>query len=874
MNPQHPQVRRTDADDVGSPTAGTAVPEGGGKMGARVRAFDWAATSLGPREQWPQSLKTAVSICLASRFPMAICWGTNLIQIYNDAYGALMGAKHPQALGRPCYEVWSELRPILEPMFEGVLQSGEATWSDDLMLPTERHGYAEEAFFTISNSAIRDESGGIGGILTTVTETTARVFGERRLRMLRDLAGATSHARTVDEVCHGISAILNGDPHDIPFSLLYLFDETGNAKLTCSTGAQLSAIAAPKVLGTDPKLQSAWPISEIAAGNQQRHVVVPDLQQRFAPDAIVGAAWPESIGTAVIVPIARPGKERPQGLFIAGVSPRRRLDDDYVDFIHLVVSHITSAISNAEARATERHQAEGYELFMQAPAPFCVLKGPELVYEMANSAYLNLFGRPNMVGRPMLEAVPELRDQGLDDLLRRVMKTGVPHVSRETRSLVPRSDGRPGDESFWTFVYSPLRAPDETVDRVMVSAWEVTEQVRSRGTLELARRQAEEASTAKDQFLAMLGHELRNPLSPILTALQLMNLRGLRSREQEVIERQVGHLVRLVDDLLDVARITRGKVELRRDRIELASVVVRGIELATPVLEQRQQRLEVNVAPDGMMVNGDCDRLAQVVSNLLTNAAKYSEPGSRIWISAAHQPGPAGRHARSGRAARTVRLSIKDEGIGIAPDMLDSIFESFVQHRQALDRASGGLGLGLAIVRSLVRMHGGTVTAHSQGPGKGSEFRVELPLPQNEEVVALLDATEDSGRILLPASQDFVSSNRVLVVDDNHDGAQVLAETLRELGYLVEIAHDGPSALEIAKRFRPQIALLDIGLPMMDGYELASQLREQAVPGIRLVAVTGYGQETDRIRSAKAGFSAHLVKPVDLNVLSNAVRDN
>ncbi len=523
--------------------------------------------------------------------------------------------------------------------------------------------------------------------------------------------------------------------------------------------------------------------------------------------------------------------------------------------------------------ALERQRAEVQELLMQAPAPFCVFRGPDLIYELANPAYVRLFGRPDIVGKKLLEALPEVRGQAFDELLLRVMQTGIPHVGKETRTFLPRTHNGPSEERYWTFIYSPLRSLDGNVDRVMAFAWEVTEQVYARQSLDKARRRAEEATLAKDQFLAMLGHELRNPLAPIMTALQLMQLRGLQSREVDVIQRQVGHLLRLVDDLLDVARITRGKLELRRERIELASVVVKGIEIATPMLEQRQQRLEVNVPPEGLLVDGDAERLAQVVSNLLTNAAKYSEPGGCISVSARRRdtfgddwPGE----------DRQVELSIKDQGIGIQPEMLDCIFESFVQHRQALDRASGGLGLGLAIVRSLVRMHGGTVTASSDGPGKGSEFRVCLPImPADESRIAVVDATEDSGRILLPRTGVATAGSRVLVVDDNTDGAEILAESLRELGYRVEIAHDGPSALELAARFKPEIALLDIGLPKMDGYELATRLQElgNGTP-MRLVAVTGYGQDTDRIRSARAGFAAHLVKPVNLDLLDEVVRSS
>jgi signal transduction histidine kinase len=370
-----------------------------------------------------------------------------------------------------------------------------------------------------------------------------------------------------------------------------------------------------------------------------------------------------------------------------------------------------------------------------------------------------------------------------------------------------------------------------------------------------ARAEAEAANRAKDEFLAMLGHELRNPLSPMLTALELMRLRGEQSREQAVIERQVGHLVRLVDDLLDVSRITRGKIELRKAPVELSSIVVRAVEIASPLFERRDQRLELAVPEQGLIVDADADRLAQVVANLLTNASKYSHVGAYIWVSA--QP-------VDGR----VWLRVRDEGIGIAPELLQSVFTAFVQHRQALDRASGGLGLGLAIVQSLVGMHGGHVEARSAGLGKGSEFVVSLPLS-----AAVLRSSQPPAlpsSLVAPASAEF----GILVVDDNEDAADLLAQTLRRLGYQTRVARDGPSALELAFTFRPAVALLDIGLPVMDGYELAQRLldlpdREQP---LRLIAVTGYGQPSDRLRSERAGFSAHLVKPVSIEQLIEALR--
>ncbi|HVV48168.1 MAG TPA: ATP-binding protein [Polyangia bacterium] len=372
---------------------------------------------------------------------------------------------------------------------------------------------------------------------------------------------------------------------------------------------------------------------------------------------------------------------------------------------------------------------------------------------------------------------------------------------------------------------------------------------------ERARALAEAASRSKDEFLAMLGHELRNPLSPILTALQVMRMRGAEGREQAMIERQVGHLVRLVDDLLDISRITRGKIELRKARTEMAQVVLQGLEIASPLLEHRRQEIDLDVEPQGLEVEVDLDRLAQVTANLLTNASKYSEPGTTV-------------HVKASRAGGRVRLQVRDEGAGIAPEMLGKVFDVFFQQPQSLDRSKGGLGLGLAIVRSLVELHGGSVSAASAGLGRGSEFVVELPLaPGAAEPLPL-------GPPRAPAPQlAHGPGKRILIVDDNEDAAESIADLLRDLGNEIETAYDGPAALRIARVFKPEVCLVDIGLPAMDGYEVARKLRESSdLPrGARLIAVTGYGQDADRQRSREAGFDLHLVKPVNLDVLSDAV---
>ena len=358
----------------------------------------------------------------------------------------------------------------------------------------------------------------------------------------------------------------------------------------------------------------------------------------------------------------------------------------------------------------------------------------------------------------------------------------------------------------------------------------------------------------KDEFLATLAHELRNPLAPIRNAVELMrwadgNADVLR-KAGGVMERQLGHLVRLVDDLLDISRVTQGKVQLRKERVELAAVVQNAVELSRPVMEAQSHELTVTLSPEPVHLEADPTRLAQVFTNLLDNAAKYSEKGGRIWLSAERQ-------------GAEVVVSVRDTGIGIASEHLPRIFEMFSQVTPALERSHGGLGIGLALVRGLVELHGGTVEARSAGAGSGSEFVVRLPaLPPEEHIPGRKSAAE-GGESLGAAPR-----RRILVVDDNCDAADSLAMLLRLAGQDVRVAYDGPAALSQRDEFRPELMFLDIGMPGMDGYEVAQRLRQQ--PGLEslvLVAMTGWGQEEDRRRSREAGFDHHLVKPVEPDLL-------
>jgi signal transduction histidine kinase/DNA-binding response OmpR family regulator len=1215
-------------------------------MAERIRRFRWDGSPLGPVADWPQSLRSAVSICLASRFPIVLYWGPELVVLYNDAYAPILATKHPAALGRTCREVWAEIWDVIEPMLAGVRLSGEATWSDDQLLLLRRHGYSEECYFSFSFSPVRDETGRVGGIFTAVTETTPRVLGERRLRTLRDLGSQTT-AGSVAGVLQSASEAIASNPADVPYALLYRLEAGSRVRLVAATGvsppdrvreaeltseeawvaalARVRSTGAPTeapptrfldavppsaspdrllvhpimsgtavagfmvagvsrflalaggyrdffdlvadristaigtarafeeermraeslaeldraktvffsnvshefrtpltlMLGPLEELRAAGggasaevrpqvellhrnalrllklvnslldfarieagraeaayeatdlaPITaELAAMFQSaieraglRFVVdcppLPEpvyvdrdmwekivlnllsnaLKFTFAGEIAVRMTWRgdhvaleiadtgtgiaaeeqpklfqrfhrihgarartqegSGIGLALVHELVRmhggaldvdsaPGRGSvfrvriPAGsghLPTERIGPRRTLAptnigavayveealgwlphaaaplqplggpppesgpaparilvaEDNVDLREylrrilsgrwdvqtvadgasalaaaratapdLVLTDVmmpgldgfellhelrkdprTSAIAVVmlSARAGEESRIEGlaagaddylvkpfsarelvarvstqlaqaavrkataadrgrlYELFTQAPAPICVLRGPDLVYEMANPRHHRMVGRADLVGRRLLDVFPEVPGQGLDKLFRRVMETGLPQASPETLIRMDRRGQGDADETYWTFACAPLRTGDGPADRVTVLCTEITEQVRARRQTEAAREVAESASHAKDEFLAMLGHELRNPLAAIRNAIVVLEQLGATAPEvrelRSIIHRQAVHLSRLLDDLLDVSRVTAGKITLERQPVNLAEVADRCLAALRQTGRLEGRALAVHVEP--VVVDGDPARLEQVLGNLLDNALKYTPGDGRIEVSVSESGGIAA-------------IQVRDSGVGIPAEHLASIFEPFVQVRGSLDRTAGGLGLGLALVHRLVELSGGSVVARSDGPGRGSEFEVRLPAAPVAappvEPVRLARAT--------------TPQRRVLIVEDHGDARQGLRLVLELDGHLVEEAADGAEGLRKLLALRPEIALIDVGLPGLDGYALVQAARRAPeCDAVLLVALTGYGQPDDRRRAMEAGFDAHLVKPV------------
>ncbi len=1241
-------------------------------MGARMRTLDWTKTPLGPPELWPQSLKTIVRVMLDSRYAMWMLWGPDLTFFCNDAYLPTVGMKRDWVLGARSDKVWEEIWPDIGPRIARVLEQGEATWDEGLLLFLERSGFPEETYHTFSYSPVYDDDERIAGMLCVVTEVTERVLGERGLGILRDMAARSAGAHSVSDTCQRLLAVLRDDPADVPFARLYLTDQnTGQATLVAGCGSLPRALDPERFSLADER--APWPIAQAIEGNEALLLDLPT-----GPAGVHSPLWADPVNRALVIPVktASPGGG---AVLVAGASPRRAFDDSYRRFFDLIAAQLSGALIDAQAHEAERTRAEELAALDRAKTqffsnvshefrtPLTLLLGPveellasaelsqdarerlelahrnslrlqklvnslldfsrieagraraayervdlpaltrdisstfrsameraglaftvsceplgEAAYvdrEMWEKIVLNLLsnafkftlegavavrlhrdrghavlevadtgvgvpedeiprlfdrfhrvestrgrthegsgiglalvhellklhsgtveaqsvlgqgttfrvrlplGRehlpPDQVRSPrsssapfaagaqafVQEALKWVADQGIDggvagqagdaspptqdrrfastfgarivladdnaDMRAYVTELLTPQYFVETVSdgeqalraarrqrpdlivsdiMMPALDGfgllkalraddalrsiplillsaRAGEESriegldagaddylikpfsarelmarvgamlerqrlhqqalemerktqqafrqrteqFETLlVEAPLGVylvdADFRLREINPTAWpafgeipdlvgrdlgevlriqwppayadevvrifrhtlesgepyyarERTETRLDRGIAEFyewqvnriplpdgrfgvvcyfrdisahvqARLQLENADRQKDEFLAMLAHELRNPLAPIRNAGELLS-RSLPSdtRAQaavEIVKRQVSHLTRLVDDLLDVSRITQGRIELRRRPVPLSEVISQALETVEPLLREKRHKVSVTQGFEHMKVNGDSARLVQCMANVLTNAAKYTDAGGEIRV-------------ESRREMDFAHITVVDNGPGISAELLPHVFELFVQGQRTLDRSQGGLGIGLSVVKRLINMHGGEAAVSSE-QDCGTTFEIRLPLIAGGEEPAELHP------------EQAVAPRRILIVDDNIDAAESLAMLLAMDGHSVRTANLPEDALERVISFRPDIVLLDIGLPEIDGYEVARRIR--ALPDLaplRLVALTGYGQAEDKRRTEAAGFDDHLVKPVDLSMLQRTL---
>ena len=1238
---------------------------GGGETGSRLRSLDWTAHPLGLPEFWPQSLKTIVRVMLDSRYAMWMAWGPQLTFFCNDAYLPTVGLKRDWVLGARSDEVWKEIWPDIGPRIEHVLTSGEATWDEGLLLFLERSGFVEETYHTFSYSPVYDDLSRIAGMLCVVTEVTERVVGERRLRVLRDLASQTMVVDEVASGCRRAVEVLAQYPLDLPFCALYVLDADSSHARLAALSTPMPDEWFPEALPLPPPFRDRWKLASLCATEERQSI--DDLSQ-LDPE-VTGLSWPGHAKRAVVLPLTSTGQDRLVGFLIAGVSPRRAFDDAYASFLDLVAGQLASGIANAQAYEAERERAEALAEIDRAKTaffsnvshefrtPLTLMLGPiedlasdvglpeaargrvdllhrnslrllklvnsllefsrieagrvqasylptdltgltadlvstftsavelaglqlrvdlhrlsDPVYvdrDMWEKVVLNLLsnafkytlqgeievtlrgaddhavlsvrdtgigippeavpklferfyrvegaeGRthegsgiglalvhelvklhggtvaaqsilkegttlvvriplgsahlpperigaahsiqapvvsarqfveealrwlPETVGaskgsaplamkmtrmptprdahpraavhgsrvivaddnsdmrayvRELLEsrykveavadgqaaleaarretpdlivsdvmmprmdgfallrtlrADPQLRDvptillsarageeaviEGLeamaDDylvkpfsareliarvgaqlqlarfrreatarehmllsaaplgmylidadlrirdinptarpvfgdlpdligrqlvevltlgwgkehadqvlgLFRHTLDTGEPYSAHE-RMITPYGTGEP---RYYEWQISRVPLPDERFG-VVCYFRDISDHVWARMALETADRQ-------KNEFLAMLAHELRNPLAPIRNAGEILS-RTLPADSTghsmvAMVKRQVSQLTRLVDDLLDVSRITQGRVELQRRSLELGSVVSQAIETAEPLFQARQHEVVIVSSYRALYVDGDMARLVQCVVNILTNAAKYTDNGGKI-------------HVETRAEGSEAVITVSDSGVGISPEFLPRVFDLFVQGERTLDRSLGGLGIGLSVAKRLIEMHGGRLTAASAGLGQGATFDIRLPrLERQQEVGGGAEGVR-------------AASKRILIVDDNADAANSLAQVLVLDGHVAESVYSASAALERAASFAPEVVLLDLGLPEMDGYEVARRLRlRPEFIGVRIVALTGYGQSEDLRRSREVGFDAHLTKPVDFGELAKVL---
>ncbi|MCW8107748.1 PAS domain-containing protein [Alteromonas ponticola] len=1021
---------------------------GGGEMGARLRAFAWEQTPLGPSAAWPSSLKTLVGIMLASNQPMFVAWGATRTLIYNDYYAEILGNKHPDALGRDFLEVWYEIREQLQPIVSSALR-GEPVQMQDIPLMVQRHGYPEQTHFSFFYSPVRGEALEVEGLFCACTEITAQVLTEQRLaesearhrgvltnmdeaflllgpdfRVLEANDAASRLIKTpgdmigedfgslfseggqasVYSMCQRVSVSGTPERHDYSHVsaeqglcwyearaymvdaglAVFVRDITEHKKMAADAAdaaerVQL-ALDAGAIVGTwvwtipdnrfiaDARFAASFGLNEaLCKSGLPLELVMESIytddrdRVSAAIEEVMGRGgayrceyrvwhrdgtlrWVEANGRVELDPDGK--AVRFPGVLL-DIEDRRRMEAErdqagmllrmFTDAVPGVVyakdragrfmvanrgvaellglppeeflgrtdeDVLADSVQSAAIMATDRRimdsgvgeQVEEEVMLSDGtPAIWLSNKAP---WRDEDGNILGLIGssvditdRKRMENalrvseqrfalamdvaqfgtwvwdvqtgdvrmdprcRQIVGAAPDDAVVTLDVLAQRIHSEDWPRVEAALqRALRPGSGGSYTEEFRWIHadgqvVWTMSRgqvlfegdAPDARPLSMIGTVLDITERRRMVESLEQADRR-------KDEFLAMLAHELRNPLAPIGTAASLLKIAPVDNEAQVreiggVITRQVAHMTELVDDLLDVSRVTRGLVEFAREPVDIRAVLDAAVEQAQPLIAARGHALTTQF-PDTALVIGDRHRLVQVVANLLNNAAKYTPANGRLQMSVQVQNGK-------------VQLRVTDNGIGMDEALLPTVFDLFAQGKRAPDRSQGGLGIGLALVRSIVEQHGGSVAATSPGLNLGSTFTITLPLAATDEVLVPAPSVTTGASTAL----------KILVVDDNQDAAELLAILLDALGHDAEIADNGTRALAIVRAEpRWDVFILDIGLPDMTGYELARQLKT-AADCSTYIALTGYDQSSDRQKSRAAGFDHHLAKPADFDQL-------
>ena len=706
---------------------------GGGEMGTRIREHNWLATSLGAPETWPEALKTMVGVLLASNHPMFIWWDPDLVQFYNDAYSKTMGPeRHPSALGQPGRECWAEIWEIIGPQIEFVLAGKGSTWHEEQLVPITRHGKLDNIWWTYGFSPIGDESG-VRGVLVVCNEVTKEYLGREKLKEQIRLREQIEERQALQLMLADRLRELP-EPDDIIAKAAGLLGQHLRATRVCyaeiDAGEEIIRVtndwtdgAVPSIAGKTIALKEFNPkITEDLL--QGRILRISDFSDIWVADDAPANSECHT-RSMLVVPLIKAG--RLNAIFAVGYSEIYVWADADAVFVEDVAERTWTAVDRARAeKALNAQQAAETNrlraLFDQAPGFMAVTRGPNHVFEFHNTAYLRLIGHREVLGKPIREAFPELEGHDFFELLDNVFSTGKSFTASEASLQIQHTSNEAPVERFINFIYQPVIEGDGSISGIFVEGYDVTDR---KEALEELRA----ADARKDEFLAMLAHELRNPLAPISTAAQLLHLMQIEEprvkKIADIINRQVVQLTKLLDDLLDVSRVTRGLIVLNKEPIDLKNIVAGAIEQVRPFIEERHHQLIIEISPEQAYVYGDSVRLMQVLTNLLNNAARYTPEHGKIKLTMDVI------HAE-------VVVSVEDNGVGIDAQLAPHIFDLFSRGERSFHPAHGGLGLGLALVKRLVEVHGGTVTMQSAGPGKGSVFTIHL---------SRIDSVEDSLQI-------------------------------------------------------------------------------------------------------------------------------
>lgn len=816
---------------------------GGGAVAPLIAAFDWGTTALGPLDAWPDHVRHATALMLRSRTPIVMLWGEPGVMIYNDAYGVFAGARHPQLLGSNVREGWPEVADFNDHVMRVGLAGGTLNYEDQELV-LHRHGRAESAWMNLDYSPLLDDKGRPAGVMAIVVETTAKVMAERRVH------GERQRLAQLFEQAPSFMAVLAGPEHRFESinpayqRLIGDRDVIGRsvAEALPDAAAQgyVTLLDAVYETGSAYTAQSALFTADTPDGQTREHF----LDFVYQPIRDERGAVTHIFVEGVDVTARLRGEQR--GAALAGLSERLREVGSPADIGFASAQMLGMMLTASRAGyCTVDHETETVRIERDwRRGGFDSLAGLRRFRDYGS--FVEQLKRDEVVEIADVLDDPRTRDHraSFDAMrVRSIVNVPVLEQGRLVALLFVH------DEAPRAWSADDVSLIREVANRTRVAV----ERARNQAIAQDREERLLRSDRRKDEFLATLAHELRNPLAPIRNAVHLLEAADREGRFtgiRELLERQVNHMVRLVDDLLEVSRISRGLITLRHEPVSLGAVIDAAVESSRPLIDREGHRLTLRFDGPPPWVQGDLVRLTQLLVNLLNNAARYTDPGGRIDVHV----------ARDGADAV---LTVTDNGIGIAPEQLPQLFELFSQLDRSHSRSQGGLGIGLSLSQTLARLHGGQLTATSDGPGQGSSFQLRLP-----EIPAAAAGAPTA------SNNDAPLTARLLLVDDNRDAADTTAELLRLMGAEVAVAYDGASALKAVRALRPDAVLLDIGMPDMDGHEVARRLRAMGedIGHPRLIALTGWGQEQDREKTREAGFDDHMVKPVDVDVLKAALR--